>query len=68
MDDDIDVTTVHVLCIIQSTYILLGCERGRKYKKYKVDLQHSITGTRKCDCPFKLRGKLVGSGKGWVLK
>ena len=48
--------------------MLLGCERGRKYRKYKSDLQPSITGTRKCECPFKLRGKPVSNGDGWVLK
>ena len=26
----------------------------------------SVTGTRKCECPLKLRGKPVGKGQGWV--
>jgi len=52
----------------KKTYVLLGCERGGKYRKYKSDLQPSITRTRKCECPFKLRGKPISNGDGWVLK
>jgi len=32
------------------------------------DLEVIITGIRKCDCPFRLRGKPILNGKGWVLK
>jgi len=28
----------------------------------------TITGIRKCDCSFKLRGKPIKGGEGWVLK
>jgi len=52
----------------RKTYMLLGCVRGEKYRKYKFDLQPSITGTRKCEYPFKLRGKPISNGDGWVLK
>jgi len=31
-------------------------------------LEVTITGTRKCDCPFRLRGKPMNNGEGWVLK
>jgi len=47
---------------------LLGCERGGKYRKCKTDVQPSVSGMRKCDCPFKLRDKLIFNGDGWVLK
>jgi len=52
----------------RKTYVLLGCERSGKYRKYKTDLEVSITGTRKCDCQFRLRGKPIKGGEGWVLK
>jgi len=52
----------------RKTYVLLGCERSEKYRKYKTDLKVTITGTRKCDCPFKLRGKPIKGREGWVLK
>jgi len=35
-------------------YVLFGCERGGKYRKYKFDVQPSVSGTRTCDCPFKV--------------
>jgi len=35
---------------------LLGCERSGKYRKYRTNLDVSITGTRKCDYPFRLCG------------
>ena len=41
---------------------------GGSYKKYKDGLEVTVTGTRKCQCPFKLRGKPIGKGQGWVLK
>jgi len=46
----------------------LGCERSGKYRKYRNDLEVTITGTRKCDCPFRLQGKPISNGEGWVLK
>jgi len=48
--------------------VLLSCKQGGKYTKYKHDLDVTIIGTRKYDCPSKLRGKHVSNGKGWVLK
>jgi len=52
----------------RNTYVLLGCERSGKYRKYITDLEVSTTGTRKCDCSFRLHGKLIKDGEGWVLK
>ena len=48
--------------------MLLGCERSGKYRKYRSDLEVTITGTRKCDCPFRLCDKPIKGGEGWVLK
>ena len=31
-------------------------------------MEVTITGTRKCDCPFRLQGKPISNGEGWVLK
>jgi len=39
-----------------------------KYRKNKCDVQPSVCGTRKCDCPFKLRDKPIRNGEGWMLK
>ena len=50
------------------TYVLLGYERSGKYRKYKTNLEVSITGTRKYDCPFRLRDKPIKGEEGWVLK
>ncbi|XP_052723780.1 uncharacterized protein LOC128193735 [Vigna angularis] len=50
----------------RKTFILLGFERSGKYRKYKPDVQPSFSGTRKCECSFRLRGKPKGDG--WVLK
>jgi len=51
----------------RKTYVLLGCERGGKYRKYKYDVESSLSGTRKYEYPFKLRGKPISKGEGWVL-
>jgi len=50
------------------TYVLLDFEGGNKYKKYKHDLEVTVTSTRECYCLFKLLDKLVCNGKGRVLK
>ena len=52
----------------RKTFVLLGCERSGKYKKYKTVVDVSVTGSWKCDCPFKLRGKPSFHGDGWMLK
>jgi len=52
----------------RKTFILLGCERSGKYKKYKTVVYVSVTDSRKCDCSFKLRDKPSSHGGGWMLK
>ncbi|XP_068466719.1 uncharacterized protein [Phaseolus vulgaris] len=52
----------------RKTFVLLGCERGGQYRRYKKDLQVIESGIRKCACPFRLRGYPVKSGEGWILK
>jgi len=46
------------------TFVLLGCERSGKYRKYRNDLEVTFTGTRKCNCPFRLRGKPIPNEEG----
>jgi len=50
------------------TYVLLGCESGGKYRRYKKEVDVSRTGSRKCECPFRLRGKPVKGGQGWMVE
>ncbi|KAJ1439532.1 PKS-NRPS hybrid synthetase [Sesbania bispinosa] len=49
----------------RKTTLVLGCERSGKYKPYKNQLIRKVTGTKKCDCPFRLRP--VSTGDGWRL-
>ncbi|KAJ1390985.1 OTU domain [Sesbania bispinosa] len=51
----------------RKTTLVLGCERSGKYKPYKNQLIRKVTGTKKCDCPFRLRGRPVSTGDGWRL-
>ncbi|XP_014499274.1 uncharacterized protein LOC106760350 [Vigna radiata var. radiata] len=51
----------------RKTFVKLGCERGGKYWKYKADAVPSVYNTRKCECPFRLKGKPCLDGDGWVL-
>ncbi|XP_068483364.1 uncharacterized protein [Phaseolus vulgaris] len=50
------------------TFVLLGCERGGKYRWYKKDVDISGTGSRKCECPFRLRGKPIKGGQEWLVE
>jgi len=52
----------------RTSFVLIGCERSDQYKAKKKDLEKTITGSRKCGCPFKLRVKPVVEGKGWMVK
>ncbi|XP_047165133.1 uncharacterized protein LOC124834478 [Vigna umbellata] len=52
----------------RKTFIILRCERGGKYQKYKADAVPSVYDTRKCECLFRLKGKPCSNGDGWVLK
>jgi hypothetical protein len=44
--------------------VTLGCERGGKHKEYKNPYKRETIGTKKCECPFKLRGRLVRNNEG----
>ncbi|KAH1265364.1 hypothetical protein GmHk_01G001083 [Glycine max] len=44
----------------RTSFVLIGCERSGEYRR---DI-----GTRKCGCPFKLRGKPMVGGQGWMVK
>jgi hypothetical protein len=37
-------------------FFILGCKRGRVYKEPKMKLKREDIATRKCECPFRLRG------------
>ncbi|KAJ1375943.1 MULE transposase domain [Sesbania bispinosa] len=47
--------------------LILGCERSGKYRPYKSELVRNVTGSRKCECPFRLRGRPLANGVGWKL-
>lgn len=44
----------------------MGCERSRVYSKRK-NFRKRECCTRKCNCPFKLQGVIVGGDK-WKIK
>ena len=46
------------------SFLLIACEMSGEYKPKKIDLVRTCTDTRKCECPFKLRVKLVLGGEG----
>ena len=48
--------------------MLIGCERSGRYRCRKKDFVRRDTGSRKYGCPFKLRGKPVIGGQGWMVK
>ncbi|KAJ1406826.1 MULE transposase domain [Sesbania bispinosa] len=47
--------------------LILGCERSGKYRPYKSELVRNVTDSRKCECPFRLRGRPLANGVGWKL-
>ncbi|MCH87527.1 protein FAR1-RELATED SEQUENCE 5-like, partial [Trifolium medium] len=47
-------------------FFILGCERGGTYKVGKKRLTKEDTGSRKCQCPFRLRGYFLASQE-WSL-
>mgnify|MGYP003702836765 CR=1 FL=1 len=53
--------------------IKLACERSGKYRlKKKVnvcshDKNVRMTGTKKCDCPFLLKGEKLSTNNDWLL-
>ena len=52
----------------RSSFVLIGCERSGQYKCKKKEFVRRDIGSRKCDWPFKLRGKPVHEGEGWMVK
>ncbi|XP_057441277.1 protein FAR1-RELATED SEQUENCE 5-like [Lotus japonicus] len=45
----------------------LGCERGGKYKPSTSVLKRNRTGTKKCNCPFRLRARRSNKDKMWTV-
>jgi len=52
----------------RSLFVLIDCERSGQYKCRNKEFVRRDTGTRKCGCPFRLRGKPVCEGEGWMVK
>ncbi|KAL5170185.1 putative protein phosphatase 2C 1 [Glycine soja] len=52
----------------RSSFVLIGCERSGTYKCKNKEFVRKDTGSRKCGCPFRLRGKPVRGGEGWMVK
>ena len=52
----------------RTSFVLIGCERSGEYRCRKKEFVRRDTGTRKCGCPFKLCGKPVVGGQGWMVK
>jgi len=49
-------------------FVLIGCGRSGQYRSRKKDFVRKDTRSRKYGCPFKLSGKPVVGGKGWMVK
>ena len=52
----------------RSSFVLISCERSGQYKCRKKEFVRRDIGSRKSGCPFKLRGKPVIGGEGWMVK
>ncbi|KAL5180706.1 hypothetical protein HKD37_01G001780 [Glycine soja] len=52
----------------RTSFVLIDCERSGQYRSRKKDFVIRDTSTRKCGCPFKLRGKPVVGGQRWMVK
>ncbi|KAH1232862.1 hypothetical protein GmHk_09G025435 [Glycine max] len=52
----------------RSSFVLIGCERSGMYKCRNKGFVRRDTGSRKCGCPFRLRGKPVHGREGWMVK
>ncbi|KAH1256611.1 hypothetical protein GmHk_03G006731 [Glycine max] len=52
----------------RSSFVLILCERSGTYKCRNKEFVRKDTGSRKCGCPFRLRGKPVHGGEGWMVK
>ena len=44
------------------------CKMSGKYRTYKKSLIRTVTGSRKCECPFTPRAKSMLEGEGWMVK
>ncbi|KAL5133306.1 hypothetical protein HKD37_03G006653 [Glycine soja] len=52
----------------RSLFVLIGCERSGMYKCRNKEFVRRDTGSRKCGCPFRLRGKPEHGREGWMVK
>ncbi|KAH1249094.1 Protein FAR1-RELATED SEQUENCE 5 [Glycine max] len=52
----------------RNSFVLIGCERSDQYKSRKKEFVRRDIGSMKCGCPFRLRGKPVHGGEGWMVK
>ncbi|KAH1198543.1 putative protein FAR1-RELATED SEQUENCE 10 [Glycine max] len=52
----------------RSSFVIIRCERSGMYKCRNKEFVRKDTGNRKCGCPFRLRGKPVHGGEGWIVK
>ena len=52
----------------RTLFVLIGCERSGEYRCKKKEFVRRDIGIRKCGCPFKLLGKPVVGGQGWIVK
>ncbi|KAL5165118.1 Protein FAR1-RELATED SEQUENCE 5 [Glycine soja] len=52
----------------RTSFVLIGCKRSGEYRCRKKEFVRRDIGTRKCGCPFKLRGKPLVGGQGWMVK
>ncbi|KAL5140460.1 Protein FAR1-RELATED SEQUENCE 6 [Glycine soja] len=52
----------------RSSFVLIGCEMSGLYKCRNKEFVRRDTGSRKCGCPFRLHGKPVHGGEGWMVK
>jgi len=52
----------------RSSFVLIGCERSDMYKCRNKDFVRRDTKSRECGYLFRLRGKPVHGGEGWMVK
>ncbi|KAH1265936.1 hypothetical protein GmHk_01G001542 [Glycine max] len=52
----------------RSSFVLIGCERSGMYKYRNKKFVRRDTESRKYGCPFRLHGKPVHRGEGWMVK
>ncbi|XP_050896317.1 protein FAR1-RELATED SEQUENCE 6-like [Lathyrus oleraceus] len=52
---------------IRYTFLIITCKRGGKYRPHLQNFKQDGTGSRKCECPFKLCGYMLAN-KRWRFK